>query len=223
MRNCYDMPRSIAIAVILLAWGFISFVPSDPPIKVRDVEPRLREGRILLDLEIDNLFSRKVVGTIQSGLPAVMYIDLAVQEKGRRPLLRKKIFYSISYNIWEERYTVTHDTIAQKFASFDALIAHLSQPRDLFLAEAGWLKSDKKYVIRLTAGVTLISSLQTQKLNSWLQETSVTQSDIVEQERDWGFRFNLSKLVTMLIGGNHRRGNRSAIREIEFRVADLRK
>lgn len=194
---------------------------ADPPLQIKRSDLRLRDQGVWLDLELANLFSRKVLGTIQSGLPAVMAIEVELAEREGRRLLKKNFTYHISYNIWEERYTLRHDSSVTGFHDLEALTQRLRKPADLFLVHTTQLIPEKTYRVELRAAIRLILAGQSKKLNTWLGDSGEMQNDISGEERDWGFRFNLTKLVTFLIGGEHSRGQAAASRRIDFRLSDL--
>ncbi|MFQ5631963.1 MAG: DUF4390 domain-containing protein [bacterium] len=215
----------IKLTILGLLQSFLIFAHaaagSNPEIKVREVIPTIRENKLFVNVRIENLFSPKVVGTIQSGLPSVVFVELTLQEINGRRILRKRILQSISYNIWEERYTIQRDSTEESLQDFSLVKEHSSTIKEIYLIGARFLRAGAKYSVKVRAGISPISSLQSEKLSSWLQESDETQSDIVAQERSSGFKFNLSKLVSILVGGNKRSGNSSPEHVFEFRLADI--
>jgi hypothetical protein len=219
----YDRKKFLS----LLLTSIFFFAPvqagSAPEIKVRKVEPVLRDGKLYVNIRIDNLFTRKVIGTIQSGLPSAVLVEIQLLEKGRRKVAQKQIVQSISYNIWEERYTIVSDSTSEKLRDFDRALERGSAVENAFIVDARFLQPETTYILKVQVEISPISSLQTQKLSDWLQESDETQSEIVSGERSSGFKFNLSKLVSFLVGGNSKSANSSPGHKFEFRLADLQK
>ena len=164
----------------------------------------------------------KIIGTIRSGLPSVVFVDIELAEKGGRRIARQRIVQSISYDIWQERYTIERDTLRRTLANFDSMQQASSTLHDIEMSALAQLKGQLSYVLTVQAGISPISGRQSQKFSSWLQDSDEIRSDVGSQERASGFQLNLSKLVSFLIGGDKRRGNTSPERRIEFRISELK-
>ena len=114
----YDISWLLFILLHCFLSGASAQAASEPGIKVREIVPRIRENKLYVSIKVDNLFSQKVVGTIRSGLPSVVFIELTLQESGGRRIVRRRILQSISYNLWEERYTMQRDSTEERLQDF---------------------------------------------------------------------------------------------------------
>lgn len=223
--------KTVRYAFILLAAVFVSGAAAhlsarprqNPKVRVKEITPALVGGNLVLNLRIENLFTPKIVGTIQSGLPSIVQIHIQLLENQRVRLFDKSIFKRITYNIWDEYYTVECDTVIEKVRNFEALKVKSSLLRNLVLLARKRLNPASHYLLRIRAGISPISAIQSHKFNSWLRESRTTQSEIVSDERSSGFRLNISNLVSFFIGNDHRRKSRSAIEEFTFQLMDLQR
>lgn len=213
----------ILAAVHAIAPAPPAIAQTEGAVKIRDVTARAQETHLRITVEIDNLFSKKITGTIRSGLPSVVFVEIELFEKDGQRLARRRVLQRISYDIWQERYTVQRDTAIQTFDDFASVQRLGSQVRDIEVADLSHMQMAKRYVVKVRAGISAISSVQSQKLSSWLQESDEVRSDVGSQERASGFQLNLSKLVSFLVGGDKRRGNSSPEYQLEFRLSDLKK
>lgn len=219
----YDFRKFLSLLLSIILFFAPAKAGSAPEIKVGKIEPVLRDGKLYLNIHIENLFSRKVIGTIQSGLPSAVLVEIQLLENGRRKVVQKQILQSISYNIWDEQYTIVSDSSSEKLRDFDRVLEKGSTIENAFIVDEHSLRPETTYIFKVQVEISPISSLQSEKLSDWLQESDETQSDIVSAERSSGFKFNLSKLVSFLVGGNNKSANRSREYEFEFRLADLQK
>ena len=210
---------------MLLAWQSVAshaWAVQDAEVRIKRVTPRVSQARLAVTIEIENLFSEKIIGTIRSGLPSVVFVDIELAEKGGRRIARQRIVQSISYDIWQERYTIERDTLRRTLANFDSMQQASSTLHDIEMSALAQLKGQLSYVLTVQAGISPISGRQSQKFSSWLQDSDEIRSDVGSLERAAGFQLNLSKLVSFLIGGDKRRGNTSPERRIEFRISELK-
>ncbi|MFQ5824323.1 MAG: DUF4390 domain-containing protein [bacterium] len=192
-------------------------------IRVDQIEPRLNSGYLTVSAGLQNLFSTKIVGTIQSGLPSIIEIEIKLLQAGKKSVLRKRITRSISYNIWEERYSIqSEDTTEFCFELEKAkyLSSHLDH---IALIRSSLLDSAAKYSIQIRVGIIPISMHQQEKLADWLQEPNQTEEYLASEDRSSGFKLNISKLVSFFVGGNKRPQNSSKWYSSKiFRVEDLK-
>lgn len=189
---------------------------------ISGVTPFVQNDTLRVSFRISNMFSQKVRGTIQSGLPSVVEYQIDLYEHKRR-LLRLHQIQRILYDVWEERYTLESadaDT-GRVFATFQTLARHCSQIENLVLLSRLRLRPQTRYRLTISASVSPISAHQNRKLSGWLQSANQTEDDITSPESSSGFKLNLSKLVSFFMRSSNRRGNYSAQFSTEFRLSDL--
>ncbi len=152
-----------------------------------------------------NLFSKKIVGTIQSGLPSIIQIEIRLLEGGDRQILRKQLSRTILYDIWDERYVIeSHDTIqaAQAYTDFEKVKAMTSRMENVILVPKDILNRNATYQIRMRVGIIPISSRQGDKVTDWLLNPNQTEENLASEDRSSGFKLNLSSLISLFVGGD---------------------
>jgi hypothetical protein len=194
----------------------------DVAIQVIDIEPVWVDNRLVVSAQCKNLFSRKSMSTLQSGLPAVVQIDIGLlkaeraktlfsgEEGNFRTVRTVRVVRSITYNIWDERYAIREgdDTaIYSDFASAEREVGRLGEE---WLAEAGQLKAESTYGVRLRAQIIPISAEQGDKIADWLRNPHKMGEELADDSGESGFQLNVSRLISSFWEKGKRARNQSA-------------
>ncbi|MFQ6112784.1 MAG: DUF4390 domain-containing protein [bacterium] len=181
-----------------------SFAGEEGEIRVDQIEPSLKHGYLAVSAVFQNLFSPKIVGTIQSGLPSIIEIEIKLRRAGKKSVLRKRMNRTISYNIWEERYSIqSEDTtqVCHELEQAKYLSSHLDH---IALIRTSSLDTAARYAIQIRVGIIPISSRQGARVNDWLLDPNQTEEDLASEDRSSGFKLNLSNLISFFVGGRKR-------------------
>lgn len=184
---------------------FLNFLPAlvrggdDRAIRVENIVPRVSNGKLTVSADLENLFSDRIVGTIQSGLPSIIQVEIKLKDARKKTLFRKLIFRKISYDIWEERYRIEVEDSSQVFASFAAVTQQSSRLEHEDLTPPARLRADQQYVIEIRAGIVPISSAQAEKVTDWLLDPNETEEYLASENRASGFELNINKLVSFFV------------------------
>jgi hypothetical protein len=170
------------------------------PIRIEQITPQLSNGQLLVSAVSKNLFSQKIVGTIQSGLPAIIQIEIKLMERGDKLIARQQITRTISYNLWEERYVIHEDT-AVMFTDFEKAQAFSSRLDTLAVIARSQLKATVSYYLQIRVGIVPISASQSEKVTAWLLDPNQTEERLASEERASGFKLNLNNLISFFVSG----------------------
>lgn len=221
--------RSVATTLFSLVWlitaslGTAALLAQDEStIRVERITPSLNEGRLTISAEFANLFSRKITGTIQSGLPSIIQTEIRFQNNDRKTLHNERLSRTISYDIWDERYTVKDGDTTAVFRDFELAqrfcrqLRHSFQPADFNLAR------NESYVAQIRVGIIPISSGQAEKVTDWLLDPNQTEEQIAADERDSGFRLNLNKLLSFFVSSEKSNFASDWFSSEKFRLSELK-
>ncbi len=172
------------------------YAQTEQEIRVENIVPELLNGQLVISAEFKNLFSRRIVGTIQSGLPSIIQIEIKVVDSTNHSLVRKRLSRTLSYDLWEERYTLKFQDTTLTFIEFAALKAGSNNLKQLRLLIPQALEPGQRYQITLRVGIVPITSRQAEKVTDWLLNPNQTDEYIASDERASGFQLNLNKLVS---------------------------
>lgn len=173
-------------------------------IRIQKIEPNLNQNYLTITAVFKNLFSQKIVGTIQSGLPSIIEIEIKLLQKNKKSILHKRFTRTISYDIWEEQYKINSEDTTNIFYDFDEAKKFSSKFKNLALIEKNKLDENTKYNFLIRVSIIPISSLQAEKVTDWLQNPNQSEEYLASDDRTSGFKLNLNKLVSYFVGNKKR-------------------
>lgn len=207
--------KSILIKILLLILlivgvTFCSVHASDKnDIMVTKLEPEIIEKQFAISASIENLFSSKIISTIQSGLSSIVRFEINVSETGGLKIFDKSIVYSVSYNIWDERYLIEKADTTLYFNKFEHVESYCSTLSKLKLFHAGLFDVNETYYIKMRAQILPISAEQGHKAIEWLRSPEQSDEILVSGGRASGFQLNVDKMLSFFIGRKSRLLHRS--------------
>ena len=187
-----------------------------------DIEPVWVDERLVVSAQCRNLFSRKSVSTLQSGLPAVVQIDIGLLEAERaktlfsgeegnfRTVRTVRVVRSITYNIWDERYAIREGDDTAIFSDFATAEREVGRLGEEWLAEAAQLEAESIYGVRIRAQIIPISAEQGDKIADWLRNPHKMGEELADDSGESGFQLNVSRLISSFWDKGKQARNRSA-------------
>ncbi|MBT4496970.1 MAG: DUF4390 domain-containing protein [Gemmatimonadetes bacterium] len=222
-----SLARGWLFWLVLILVGFAGSVGAaggekDIAIQVVDIEPVWIEDRLVVSAQCKNLFSRKSISTLQSGLPAVVQIDIGLleaeraktlfsDEKGNfRTVRTVHIARSITYNIWDERYAIREGDDTAIYGDFATAEREVGRLGEEWLAEAAQLEPEATYAVRIRAQIIPISAEQGDKIADWLRNPHKMGEELADDSGESGFQLNVSRLISSFWEKGKKARNRSA-------------
>ncbi len=188
--------RIIFFSLALLAYD--SALAQKP--QVLSVAPVKTGDQVGLRCNLSDLFAPKIVGTIKSGLPAVLNFDIRLIEEAGREVWRGNQSWKILYDLWTEKYRlrILHDDkIFDNFQTLEQFCKEFQSGPILPLAH---FQRDKRYRLRLQVMVIPISSRQKEQLRDLLESSESGQEGNPAESRRNSFSVNISQLVSFFMG-----------------------
>ncbi len=186
------------------------------------VEPFFDAGSLHVVVRSENIFNPKISGTINSGLPCLVEVQVELYDHRGRVVRRLVQPFRISYNIWEEKYQLESPDSTVIFTDFSRLRKHFTLFRSAGIVAQAGLKPSQSYRLRVRIGVAPISSRQSRKLSGWLDSSGKKdQDDITSEEQSSGFRVNVSLLVSWFLGNSKKHTHYSPWFVRAFQTADI--
>ena len=191
-------------------------------IRVERIVPERSTGALTVSAHFSNLFSRRIVGTIQSGLPSIIEVDIRLIDNANHNVARRRLSRSLSYDLWEERYTLTFGDSTLAFKDFEAVKAFCNRIDSEVVAPLHRLQPGKRYRLKLRVAIVPITARQVEKVSNWLEDPNQSDEYIASDERASGFQLNLNKLVSFFVSSRKRSVFSSTwFSSPEFTVNDL--
>jgi len=202
-------------------------------IRVDSIEVELVDGWIVVSAESRNLFSRKSLSTLQSGLPAVIRLEIRLvtaaetrslfsSESDRyEKVLSAEAVQSISYNVWDERYTVRHRGKTEVFPDFPAAEKAVGRTEREPLIAAEELEPMRAYVVQARVQLVPISTEQGDRIADWLRNPHRLQTDMTAESDGGGSQFDIDGLLSVFWERDAKSRNRSGWSSSRsFRIGD---
>lgn len=159
-------------------------------IRVEQISPTLQGDSLIVSAHFVNIFSSKIVGTLQSGLPSLLQIELKVVESDGSLIVRKFITKTIEYNIWQNRYKLVENDGVRFFAEFeDVKEAGCSVTKEQLISKQRIIP-EKSYLVLIRVGITPISESFAAKFSHWLLNPNRLGLSLVSGKSPSIFRFN---------------------------------
>ena len=210
-----------ALSIILVALFHVSLVRAgaEGRIRVATVAPTASPGHLGAAVECASIFSPKSLSTLQSGLSAVLRLELRLERSGgTRTLMGGSGEFevvrdterarSIAYDVWDERYTVSGSGKREVFETLDRAQGAVAtfEHRDM-----ATLVDLEPGLYRLRARVQLlpVSPEQGERVAAWLQGSGDAGQEAGPSGRR-GAEFNVGNLLSMLWGRGQNQRDRSA-------------
>ncbi len=168
-------------------------------IGIQSIVPQLHNDSLAVSAKFVNLFSNKIVGTIQSGLPSIIQVEIKLLESNRKQIARKLISKSIEYDIWEEKYKISENGLAHAYSDFSKVKKMCTEIHAEDLLFKTQMKTGKAYIIQVRVGIIPISAHQAGKVTDWLMDPNQTEEAVASQNRTTGFELNINKLVSFFV------------------------
>ena len=74
---------------------------------IADAQVYVVGTRVVTDIRVEDLFSERIAGTVQSGLPALVELLYRLFEGKSSVVHQGLVAYELRYDVWEDRYVVT--------------------------------------------------------------------------------------------------------------------
>lgn len=130
----------------------------------------LRDGLLMGDVTSSGLFSERVTGTIQSGLPAVVELlyRLVARERDKGNLGLR--VYELSYDVWNDRYAVRDDDSTRHYVSFETMTRAVEHLQTVALIPIAAIDHDKEYAVEFSIAVHPLRSRDKRQIAGWVSE-----------------------------------------------------
>ncbi len=169
-------------------------------------------GLLVADLTCTGIFSERIAGTIQSGLPAVVELLYALVTNEKKIMSRGLHSYELRYDVWEDRYSMEGDGGTEQFATFEGMAGAIEHLRSVAVIPVARLDRGVTYAVRFSIAVHPLHGMEKERIAGWVGE---------QMENDAGGSWrenvlNLNDLIQHFFAREKDAANRSAWYQTEF-------
>lgn len=189
--------RKYCLIALLLLFASQMFAQNSP--EVRDVRPFIRGDSLLCSFACPGLFSGSIKQTLLSGLPVLVELQPRLEGDNLAEGSVPSGKYQLSYDIWEDQFTMQSAGGKHTFSSLDALQAWWNPLAELALLSLNKLKNASEFRLEINLRVILLTRSQSKKMKNWVLNAAETEENIPSMNRDTGFTLNLNQVVSLFL------------------------
>jgi hypothetical protein len=207
---------------LTLLWVCTALVPAAARAGERPVIASARvyvaHSRIVSDLHCTRLFSEQIVGTVESGLPAVVELLYRVANRDDDDVHRGALVLRLQYDVWDDIYALDRGDTSLSFTSFTAMRNAVERMRRVPIVAIGDVEPGGVYSIEFSVAVHPLRGGEQKRIVGWVDET-------VRGKNDGSWReqiLNVNDLIHRFFRRDRESTNRSDwFRTIMFTPATL--
>jgi hypothetical protein len=171
--------RAVIIIGALIFLGGATAVRSDEGDRPAIVRVRLYMdgGNLACDVTSTGIFSERIVGTVQSGLPAVIELFYQLMASNEGTVTRGVHSYSVQYDVWDDVYSITEGDSTLDLSTFEDMRRIVEHLRGVALIPAGEMLADMSYSVRLSLAVNPLTGSDRKKITGWVRENLRSSQD----------------------------------------------
>lgn len=129
------------------------------------------DGNIVSDLLCGGLFSEEIVGTVQSGLPAVVELLYSLTTRENKTVKRGIHSYELRYDVWEDVYAVKHPDSTTAYDTFEQMGRAIEALRRVSIIPLQSINLSSEYSIQFSIAVHPLRGIEKKEIEGWVGET----------------------------------------------------
>ncbi len=165
-------PEKLILLMIIVLQACICSSPTrggERP-SVREVRLYNPGGRLAVEIEIEGIFSPRILGTVRSGLPAVVELFYHISQVEGKNTASGIRSFSLNYDVWEDVYSLAGEDTTFCFNSLEGLRRAAENLRIDSLLTAGRYSLKDSYRLKVGISVNPLRGTDKRKIDSWVRE-----------------------------------------------------
>jgi len=197
---------AILVSALLIASGPLPVRAEEPHPAIDRVRLAVDRGYIVGNVESSGLFSERITGTVQSGLPAVADLFYYFSTLDGSAVAENVLSFSLRYDVWEDIYSIIAPDTTLSYATFAGMQQAIEDLHQLKLVPLDSLDPDRSYRVHVSITITPLQGVDRAKITGWMDENMRTSED-----NSWhGQVLNLNELISHFFSREQGIVNRSS-------------
>ena len=163
------------------------------------------------DLASENLFSEQIIGTVESGLPAVVELFYRLVDREDNTVNGGVRVYELGYDVWEDRYLVKDMDSTAYYASFSQMSGAIEFLRGIKLLPLEGLANGDQYRLHFRVTVEPLRSRDREEMVQWMGQNMTGEVETSKRQM-----LNLNDLIQHFFAREKDGSNQSAWYQTEF-------
>ena len=118
------------------------------------------------------LFSNRIAGTIQSGLPAVVEFFYSLEARDHGSVKRGVLSYELSYDVWDDFYSIEGTDTIRTYPTYTAMTKAVQNLRYIALVPVHNMELEGEYSIHLGVAINPLRGSDRKKIAGWVGENA---------------------------------------------------
>ena len=157
-------------AIILLLMCAGSVAADERPV-VSGVSVYVADGWIVCDVSCGGLFSEEIVGTVKSGLPAVVELLYSIEEREGGTVSNGIHSYELRYDVWDDIFFLQAGDSSEFFDTFDGMKNAIENLQAVTVCPVARVDRHRRYTVRATVAVHPLSGSDKRRIAGFVEET----------------------------------------------------
>jgi hypothetical protein len=190
-------------------------VAADERPYVSEVSPYVSDGVLVCDVRCGGLFSDRIVGTVQSGLPAVVEMIYRVETNDGKVIAAGVHAFELRYDVWEDVYSVAAGDSIESFAGgggFDQMSAGIERRRRVPIVPESDLDPSREYAVSIAVAVHPLAGSEGRRVEGFVEESLGVHSHETWREQV----LSINELVNRFLSRHKGASNRSDAFRTEY-------
>lgn len=124
------------------------------------------------DIKSTGLFSKRIAGTIQSGLPAVVEFFYSLEARDHGPVTRGVLSYELTYDVWDDFYSVAGTDTVTTYPSYKAMTEAVQNLRHIALVPVHAMQFEGDYSFHLGVAINPLRGSDRKKIAGWVGDNA---------------------------------------------------
>jgi hypothetical protein len=180
--------------------------PGEHAPHIVSVSPAIAGERLVCNLETRGLPTDDAARSMRGGLPSGVEIAVELRGSGEETIVRRRVFFRLSFDLWDEIFRVEEDGSEARFETLASLRSFLETFEGLPVAPLRALAGDEGYRLHVDLVSHAIMPAERARIGEWIagegsagaRSGSGTARDSDEREVSFG----IGSLIRFFYGGS---------------------
>lgn len=138
---------------------------------ITGAEIYVTDQQLVGDISARGLFSERIVGTVQSGLPAVVELVFKLAEGKNISVNNGIIACELHYDVWDDRYTIAWADSIQVFPTFDEMSHAIENMKGVWIGALEMTRPDRDHTVEFELAIYPMRSKDKQDIEGFVSES----------------------------------------------------
>jgi len=199
-------------SITVLFWAPVYGAGTDERPVIRSASVSVVDGVIVSDVTCDGLFSDQIVGTVQSGLPAVVELLYSLVNRNDKPIAAGLHIFELRYDVWEDFYVVESVDSTRRYATLSEMIGAIENLHGIAVIPVESASANTEYAVKFSIAMHPLRGREKQRIAGWVGDNVKSGS-----QESWHEQvLNLNDLIRHFFSREKNPANRSPWYRTEY-------